>query len=122
MGIRLSIDDFGTGYSSLEYLKKMPLDMLKIAQSFVRDITIDTNDAAIVKTIVQVAQSLYLEVIAEGVETVEHLKILNTLQCDKIQGDLFSRPLPAEEIEEFLGKEWRFLDNRLDREEQDQLI
>jgi EAL domain-containing protein (putative c-di-GMP-specific phosphodiesterase class I) len=122
MGIRLSIDDFGTGYSSLEYLKRMPIDMLKIAQSFVRDIAIDTNDVAIAKTIVQVAQSLNLEVIAEGVETAEHLKILNTLKCNKIQGYLFSRPLPAEEVGEFLGKEWRFLDNQLDRERQDQLL
>ncbi len=66
------------------------------------------------------AQSLNLEVIAEGVETIEHLKILDTLKCNKIQGYLFSRPLPTKEVEEFLGKEWRFLDTRLDREGEDQ--
>jgi diguanylate cyclase (GGDEF)-like protein len=118
MGIRLSIDDFGTGYSSLEYLKKMPIDMLKIAQEFVKNIVVDSDDVAIAKTIVQVAKSLNLEVIAEGVETIEHLKILRTLQCNKIQGYLFSRPLPSEEVEVFLNKEWRLLPNRVDIEEQ----
>ncbi|MCP3677522.1 MAG: EAL domain-containing protein [Deltaproteobacteria bacterium] len=108
MGIRLSIDDFGTGYSSLEYLKRMPINMLKIAQSFVRDITIDSNDAAIAGATIQLAKSLQLEVIAEGVETREHLKLLNDLQCTRIQGYLYSRPLPSHEIEKCLKKEWRF--------------
>ena len=118
LGIRLSIDDFGTGYSSLEYLKKMPIDMLKIAQEFVRDIVVDSNDVAIAKATIQMAQSLNLEVIAEGVETVEHLKILSTLQCEKIQGYLFSRPLPAEEVEAFLKKRLCLLPNKVDLEEQ----
>ena len=118
LGIRLSIDDFGTGYSSLEYLKKMPIDMLKIAQEFVRDIVVDSNDVAIAKATIQMAQSLGLEVIAEGVETVEHLEILNTLKCEKIQGYLFSRPLPAEEVEEFLKKRLCLLPNKVDLEEQ----
>ena len=109
LGIRLSIDDFGKGYSTLEYLKRMPIDMLKIARVFVENITIDSDDVAIAKTIIQVAQSLDLDVIAEGVETIEHLKILRTLQCNKIQGYLFSRPLPAEEVVEFLKKGWCFL-------------
>ncbi len=106
MGVRLSIDDFGTGYSSLQYLKQMPLDMLKVAHTFVRDITVDSNDAAIAKATIQMAQSLNLEVIAEGVETVEHFKLLRTLQCNKIQGYLVSKPLPSEEVEGFLEKEW----------------
>ena len=76
------------------------------------------NDVAIAKTIVQVAQSLNLEVIAEGVETVEHLKILNTLQCEKIQGYLFSKPLPTEEVGEFLKKRLCLLPNKVDLEEQ----
>jgi diguanylate cyclase (GGDEF)-like protein/PAS domain S-box-containing protein len=108
MGIRLSIDDFGTGYSSLEYLKRMPIDMLKIAQTFVRDITSDPNDVAIASATIQLAKSLQLEVIAEGVETREHLKLLNDLQCTRIQGYLFSKPLPSHEIEKCLKKEWRF--------------
>ncbi len=85
--------------------------MLKIAQEFVKDIVVDSNDVAIAKAVIQMAQSLNLEVIAEGVETIEHLKILRTLQCNKIQGYLFSRPLPVEEVEEFLKKElWFHLD------------
>jgi EAL domain-containing protein (putative c-di-GMP-specific phosphodiesterase class I) len=109
MGIRLSIDDFGTGYSSLEYLKRMPIDMLKIAQTFVRDITVDPSDYAIAEATIQLAKSLQLEFIAEGVETSEHLKLLNDLQCTRIQGYLFSKPLPSHEIKEVLKKEWRFV-------------
>jgi diguanylate cyclase (GGDEF)-like protein/PAS domain S-box-containing protein len=110
MGIRLSIDDFGTGYSSLEYLKRMPIDMLKIAQTFVRDITVDPSDYAIARATIQLAKSLELEFIAEGVETREHLKLLNDLQCTRIQGYLYSRPLPSHEIEKYLKKEWRFVE------------
>jgi diguanylate cyclase (GGDEF)-like protein/PAS domain S-box-containing protein len=113
-GIRLSIDDFGTGYSSLEYLKRMPLNMLKIAQSFVKDITVDPKDAAIASATIQVAKSMKLEVIAEGVETREQLKLMNDLQCSKIQGYLYSRPLPPDEVKEYLKKEWRFDIDQLD--------
>lgn len=104
MGIRLTIDDFGTGYSSLEYLKRMPINMLKIAQSFIRNITSDPNDATIATTIIRMGHSLGIEVIAEGVETVEQLNLLRRMQCDKIQGYFASRPVPAGEVEEFLGK------------------
>jgi diguanylate cyclase (GGDEF)-like protein/PAS domain S-box-containing protein len=104
LGIRLSIDDFGTGYSSLEYLKKMPIDMLKIAQEFVKDINVDHNDAAIAKATIQMAQSLGLDVIAEGVETMDHQRVLTDLHCNKTQGYLFSKPLPSQEVEELLNE------------------
>ncbi|MCR4314264.1 MAG: EAL domain-containing protein [Candidatus Uhrbacteria bacterium] len=114
MGIRLSIDDFGTGYSSLTYLKRMPIDVLKIDMSFVRDITTDPDDAAIALTIIRMAHSLKLEVIAEGVETMEQLEFLRGLQCDRLQGFLVSRPVPSGEVEEFLAKGRRFLINHAD--------
>ncbi len=109
MGIRLTIDDFGTGYSSLEYLKRMPIDRLKIAQSFVRDITVDPDDLAIATTIIRMGHSLKMEVIAEGVEIVEQLNLLRKMQCDKIQGFLISRPIPSKEVEVFLETNRRFI-------------
>ena len=104
IGIRFSLDDFGTGYSSLQYLKKLPIHQLKIDQSFVRDLITDVSDQAIVRTIITMAHSLDIDVIAEGVETEEQRQYLLDSGCTDYQGYLFSKPLPIEAFEALLEK------------------
>ena len=103
MGVRISIDDFGTGHSSLSYLKRFPIDTVKIDQEFVRDLTGDANDRAIITAVVSMARALRLRVIAEGVETQEQLNFLQNEQCAEMQGFLYSRPVGAAEFEKGLS-------------------
>ena len=104
LGILFSIDDFGIEYSSLSYLKRFPIDTLKIARSFVQDITTNPDDAAIVTAIIAVAKSLKMRIVAEGVESKEQADFLRELHCNTIQGYLYSRPLSAVDIEQLLQK------------------
>jgi EAL domain-containing protein (putative c-di-GMP-specific phosphodiesterase class I) len=101
-GIRVAMDDFGTGYSSLSYLKRIPLDVLKIDQSFVRDITVDPADKAIVEAILSMSKYLGLEVVAEGIETEEHYEFFKKTICHRYQGYLYSPPVEANRFEEML--------------------
>lgn len=105
MGVQIAMDDFGTGYSCLSFIKQFPLDTLKIDRSFVRDLTQDSSDAAIAKTIVALGQGLNLIVLAEGVETSEQAEFLKSIHCDLAQGYLFSRPVPGTEIPDLL-RQW----------------
>jgi diguanylate cyclase (GGDEF)-like protein/PAS domain S-box-containing protein len=107
MGIKVAIDDFGTGYSSLNYLKRFPIDTLKIDKSFVSDVCKDPHDTAIVRAIINLGHALDLTVIAEGVETKEQLQYLSALECDAVQGFLFSKALSAAAFEELLVEQRR---------------
>ncbi|HEX6243947.1 MAG TPA: GGDEF domain-containing phosphodiesterase, partial [Polyangiales bacterium] len=102
LGVRVSVDDFGTGYSSLAYLRNLPIDYLKIDRTFVRDMNVDRNDAAIVRAIISMAQSLHLGTVAEGIETREHASQLLALGCSTGQGYFFSKPIAAHETNELL--------------------
>ena len=104
IGVRVSLDDFGTGYSSLSYLKTIPLDNLKIDQSFLRDVLNDPTSEAILTSIISLAKNLNLSITAEGVETKGHLQLLKSHGCDYLQGYYFSKPIPADELEEFIRK------------------
>ena len=105
MGIRMSIDDFGTGYSSLSYLKRFKADKLKIDRSFVRDIPDDQDDTAITRAIINMAKNLNMQVVAEGVETIEQWRFLEEHGCDQVQGYLLAKPMAAEQVEPLLRKE-----------------
>jgi EAL domain-containing protein (putative c-di-GMP-specific phosphodiesterase class I) len=104
MGVRISIDDFGTGYSSLAYLKRLPVDEIKIDRSFVIDMKLDSNDAVIVRATIDLAHNMSLRVVAEGVENPETLRLLTSLGCDVVQGFFVSQALPYDELIQWLSK------------------
>jgi EAL domain-containing protein (putative c-di-GMP-specific phosphodiesterase class I) len=116
MGVLVSVDDFGTGYSSMSYLRRFPIDKLKIDRSFVKDLMSRADDGSIVRAIISLAHSLRLKVVAEGVETSEQLEFLSSLGCDQYQGYHFSEPLPAAEFAELVNN-WQKVENRFSEDE-----
>lgn len=106
MGIKVSLDDFGTGYSSLNYLKRLPIDTIKIDKSFLENIAIEKNDTILTRTVIELARNLKLYTIAEGVETVDQYKFLRDNSCDMVQGYLFSKPMPKDEIEKLFFRDF----------------
>jgi len=106
IGCRLYMDDFGTGYASLTYLKRFPIDVLKIDRSFVTDIGIDNGDEAIIESTMALAKSLGKQCVAEGVETKQQLDFLRALGCNMFQGYLFSKPIPGDDVAALLNKDW----------------
>ena len=106
-GVKIYLDDFGTGYSSLAYLNRLPVDKIKIDGSFTAGLPDDTGKTALVRSIIGMAHSLGLEVVAEGVETKEQMEMLKELDCDAVQGYLFARPLPANKLQDLLSRDLR---------------
>ena len=111
MGVSVAIDDFGTGFSSLSYLSKLPVDTLKIDRSFINEMTVSPEGASLVSTIIKLGQSLKLNIVAEGVETEEQRLLLKSLECEEMQGFLFSKAVPSDQFErEFLGQNMQSTD------------
>lgn len=115
LGVKISIDDFGTGYSSLDYLRRLPLDLLKIDQSFTRGIGNSEHDEEIVRLMIKMAHAMGLRVIAEGVETEDHLHFLKDNECDLVQDYLFSKPRPANELASLIRDDEAGVDNLVTR-------
>ena len=107
LGCKLYMDDFGTGYASLTYLKRFPIDVLKIDRSFVQDIGIDSDDEAIIESTLTLAHSLGKECVAEGVESLQQLLFLTALGCKHFQGYLFSKPVPREDVPALIVRDWQ---------------
>jgi len=106
LGVEISLDDFGTGYSSLSYLERLPINNVKIDKSFMEDIAVDGKKAALAQAIITMLKKLDLTITAEGVETEEQLNFIKEQRCDKYQGYLYSKPLPADEFEQLLKEKW----------------
>jgi EAL domain-containing protein (putative c-di-GMP-specific phosphodiesterase class I) len=106
-GIRVSVDDFGTGYSSLNYLKRFPVDTLKVDKTFTRDAARNADDHAIVRAIIALSRSLHLRVVAEGIETVEQLEVMRREGCDYVQGNLYGRPMAPAEVSQLIASRRR---------------
>lgn len=104
MGIKVSIDDFGTGYSSLAYLRKLPIDTIKIDRSFITEVATNDSDLTIVKTMIKLSHGLGKRVLAEGVENIDQLNILRNLGCDAVQGFFIDKPLPEEKLITYLTR------------------